>query len=346
MNKIINKTKVLLVVLILPLLGAGCGLSSNTTDGGIYRSLDQGKAWEQKVFVGNGKDGPVTIANINVNKLLSREVDNTLWAVSSNDGIFSSINNGDSWRQIFKLPTKTMVIHPLKPEIFYASSGNKIWRTVDSGAKWETVYVDVTPDSYITDLAVTPLQPEAIFATTSRGALIKGLDNGVRFAPIYFFKDREIISRLIIFGSKPIMYLAEAKGGLWRSVDLGVKWELISDKFFNKSKISSGEFKNIVQFGLNDELLYATSYGLFKVAGAGSIWEILPLLTPARSVTISALQTNSNNTAEIYYTAANTLYHSLDKGRTWQTLALPSTRKPTSLLIKSDNKTLYLGFSK
>ena len=346
MNKIANKISILLVLLILPLLGAGCGLSSNATDGGIYRSLDQGKNWEQKVFVGQGKEGVVTIANVNVSKLISREADNMLWAVAGSDGIFSSVNNSDSWRQIFKQPTKTMVLHPTNPAIFYAASGNKIWRTVDSGVKWESVYIDVTPDSYITDLAVTASQSEMVYATTSRGAVIRGLDNGTRFEQIYFFREKQPISKLLILGTKPIMYLAAGNGVLWRSSDLGTKWEAVSDKFFDKNKIASAEFKNIIQLGAGDELLYATAYGLFKVSEQGRAWKILPLLTPPRSVNISALQASPSSSLEIYYTAAGTLYHSRDLGRTWQTLSLPSTRKPTLLLIKSDNKTLYIGFSK
>ena len=69
------------------------------------------------------------------------------------------------------------------------------------------------------------------------------------------------------------MYLAAGNGVLWRSVIWvqNGKRCLIS---FDKNKIASAEFKNIIQLGAGDELLYATAYGLFKVSEQGRAWKI------------------------------------------------------------------------
>ncbi|MFH1867173.1 MAG: hypothetical protein ABIJ81_03800 [Patescibacteria group bacterium] len=342
-----KKLPILLLLSVVVLTGCSLKIGGGSTDGGIYRSLDKGVAWEQKVFISKGKKQDVTVGNINVNDILFSPLDNrVVYLLSSQSGVFVSANEAEQWEQIFPVGANAITLHPTKKDIIYVVSGNKIYRTLDGAQNWQQVYIEATPETGLNDIVIDFANPQVLYAVTSKGTLLKSSDAGTSWQAIYRFSKE--ISRLYLNpNNTAIIYAAMPSRGLWRSIDRGVTWTDLQPSLEEVVK-RAGSYKKMVFIpGLSDGLLYATSYGLFQSVNGGQNWDNIELVTPPSSVGISMLSVNPQNNQEIYYAINTLIYYTSDGGKTWVINRSPSGRATTALTINpEDPNIMYLGVVK
>ncbi len=336
--------KIAISLFILSLLLGGCALvTPKVLGGGVFKSQDKGATWQQKVFVTKGKKRDVTINSINVSRIMFSPLDNrTMYALSPESGIYLSDNEAEQWRKFFSAGASSLALHPAQKDINYVASGNKIYKTIDGGNNWSQVYIEGTPESGLTDVIIDNSNFNVLYATTSKGTLLKSLDAGNSWQAIYRFTKG--ISRIFLNSQTGIMYAAMPANGLWRSADKGVSWEDLQPNLQNLVK-KPGNFRQMIFIpGLADGLLYVTPYGLFKTVDGGKNWTSMNLVTPPSVVGINTLAVNPQANNEIFYALNFLIYYSSDGGINWVTRPSPAKQAATALAINPDDPNIiYLG---
>jgi photosystem II stability/assembly factor-like uncharacterized protein len=139
--------------------------------------------------------------------------------VGTNDGLFISRDNGESFQQI-ALPEPARRIHtvvcdPRNPETIYVGATAGFFRSMDGGRSWENRGGGMPQGGNIVAIAISPANPDELYVSDeSRGVL-------------YHSKDR---------------------GTNWEKVDISKApslklWSLVSDPF-DANKIYAGSFSS------------------------------------------------------------------------------------------------------
>ncbi|MBI5466283.1 MAG: hypothetical protein HY974_03265 [Candidatus Kerfeldbacteria bacterium] len=350
-GRIVRLVPLLLLALILS--GASCGfrVRTATPNGGVYRTSDGGKTWRQVVAAGLVKDKPVTIANLDIKKLLISPLDDrVVYALAGRDGVYESQDSGENWHKFFSsLAVQDLVLHPQLRDTLYLAAANRILRTSNGGKDWQEVYLESTPDVSITTLVIDTKNAQVLYAGTSNGGLLRSQDGGSSWQQVHFFKFKQKVAQIAVSPQdSKVIYAALPSGSLWRTADSGQNWTEVSLVFRDKLKINIGSYRALTFLPAGkDGLLYATQYGLFRSLDGGTSWEEVKLVTPPNSINITGLVVSPGNGQEISYVAPAAFYRSRDGGRSWETMSLPANRHPAALVMSPrEAKVLYLGFSK
>lgn len=337
----------------LTIVGASCGSSSSGRgDGGVFKSLDQGTTWEQKIFIAQQGRRAVTIANVDVEKLILDPTNaDTMYVASKTDGIFKTTTAGEQWEQL-NTPQdriRDFVIHPVDTAKLYAVQAQHIFKSSDAGATWEIVYTDTEAGTNMTRLALDPARPQRLYAATSSGRFLLTENEGVDWRTVY--QVDEPITGLIILPSHPnTLYAVELETALHRSVDAGKTWVNLFDTEVFRTQM--GGASQIQQFSIdpkNPQSLYASSrVGMIHSTDGGESWEFVNTLIPkdaAENRAIRAFSISPHNASELYFAVGHLIHKSTDSGVTWQTIeTFPSSRRITTLLFHPNNdQILYAG---
>jgi photosystem II stability/assembly factor-like uncharacterized protein len=183
------------------------------TGGGVWKTENGGASWEN-VSDGyfGGSVGAVAVSEWDPNVVYVGLGEKTVRGnVSPGDGLWKSMDAGDSWTKLGLEDTQHIArvrIHPRDPDLVYvAAMGHLfgpndergVFRSRDGGATFERVLF-VNEDAGAVDLVMDPTNPRILYASFWR----------VRRTP----------------------YSLESGGegsGLWKSVDGGDSWSLLSE---------------------------------------------------------------------------------------------------------------------
>lgn len=340
-----------LLLSTLTLTGAACsiGFTPPKPDGGVFKSTDQGKTWNQTVFVTRTQKEVITIGTLTINELVVSPVDSsTVYALTAEQGLYETVNGGDSWQQVFNSSVTSVAPDPQRHDVLMLASGNKIYRTTDNGQNWQVVYLEATPNAAVREVAIQPNTPKLAYAATSQGVIIRSLNEGSSWQQVHYFGGPGV-KQLIVNPKDPkVMYAALDNDGLFRSDDQGNTWLDITQNLHKQLNLDPGHVRSL-SFIVSrpDGVLLATDYGLFRTFDSGNTWENLQLVTLPRGVKIVGVQINPGNVNNIFYGTDVTVYRSIDAGQTWQTLVPPAPHPVTTLALNPrDPNIVYLGFGR
>jgi hypothetical protein len=147
--------------------------------GGLFKSANSGSTFTP-VFetYGSASFGDVAIDPTNANIVYAGTgEENNRQSSTFGDGIYKSIDGGNSWRNIGLTETQTIsriVIDPRNPEVVYVaanghlfgpSADRGIYKTTNGGRTWEKIkYVD--ENTGFTDLAIDRSNPNTLYAAS------------------------------------------------------------------------------------------------------------------------------------------------------------------------------------
>lgn len=127
-------------------------------------------------------------ANLATNSIIpaisTAQAGNYLWAVegegSWSDGMYNSVNFGDSWIVSEYWPFMTdILINQIDPNTVYAAdSGNGVKRTINNGLIWETINEQLG-DSVVFCLAQSPMDTIHLYAGTEHGLYVYDFTTGI-----------------------------------------------------------------------------------------------------------------------------------------------------------------------
>ncbi len=234
------------------------------TGGGIWRTTDGGRSWENisDGFFG-GSIGAIEVAPSDHNVLYAGGGEVTVRGnVSYGSGMWRSTDAGQTWSAAGLKNSRHIPrirVHPNNPDLVYAavlgdlfksSDERGVYRSKDGGKTWERILF-VNADAGAVDLCMDPTNPRILYAGTWRirrtpyslssggagSGLWKSTDSGDTWTEITRNeglpqKDTIGIIGVTVSPANPqrVWAIVEAEnGGVFRSDDGGKKWTKLND---------------------------------------------------------------------------------------------------------------------
>ncbi|MFZ9815583.1 MAG: WD40/YVTN/BNR-like repeat-containing protein, partial [Candidatus Kapaibacteriota bacterium] len=145
---------------------------------GLIKSVDGGLTWTQTGLNYQQKDTRA------LSRVLVHPTNTSIILVGGNNGIHRSTDGGVTFNTRFVGDVKDMEMKPDDPSVYYATSGSKIYISRDAGDKWTELKSNIPTTIGRIAIAVTPAEPEAIFALTAKrgswdfGGFYRSYDGG------------------------------------------------------------------------------------------------------------------------------------------------------------------------
>ncbi|MGA1277706.1 MAG: T9SS type A sorting domain-containing protein [Candidatus Kapaibacteriota bacterium] len=145
---------------------------------GLIKSVDGGLTWTQTGLNYQQKDTRA------LSRVLVHPTNTSIILVGGNNGIHRSTDGGVTFNTRFVGDVKDMEMKPDDPSVYYATSGSKIYISRDAGDKWTELKSNIPTTIGRIAIAVTPAEPEAIFAITAKrgswdfGGFYRSYDGG------------------------------------------------------------------------------------------------------------------------------------------------------------------------
>ncbi len=325
---------------------------SSVRDGGIWRSLDRGENWEQKVAISKNQ----TIATSNVSTIsLDPRDPKIIYLGTRGEGIYKSMDGGEVWYHLDDLNNLALdkranvydiAIDARDTNIIYAgvyqNRLGRLLRSGDAGKNWQEVY-RVSREQYaVFAVEIDSYDPSVVYVGTAEGGLLKSIDYGKSWKVIKWFDDVITDIKVDPYDTRTV-FVSTFRKGVYKTVDKGGSWqELAGLKNFPKE---IEEMQVLVMDNKNPNVLYlGAKYGLLKSFDGGQNWQKVNIVIPPNSVSVSAIALDPLTSAFLYYAAGNVIYRTQDNGQTWTVHPIASTKKVKDIAIDPHGpQVIYAG---
>ncbi|HEX2585916.1 MAG TPA: hypothetical protein VHL14_12345 [Steroidobacteraceae bacterium] len=299
------------------------------TGDGAYLSDDGGTNWAPR---SSGIRGVFT------NRLISVPAKGTeparIYAINyyGTRGFYSYDASTQNWSQLGRSSLfaidPNLLISSLAPDfndsnVLYAGgeSSKGLYRSKDRGASWQKFSSELDAQ-YISDVAVSPSNPQQIFAVGS--SIMYSENSGINFVPrsnganiygrVYLAFDRKDPTTLFVY--------ADGTHGvpIYKTEDSGMNWTPSSSGIVS----DGGEYRilRVVVDPSDSSIVYAaTSNGLYKSTTGGSSW--IPLVANSFDMDFDLDVTNPSHLIRLVRNQQYSIYRSVDAGATWEGLNSP-----------------------
>ena len=193
-------------------------------------------------------------------------------ATGGNTGLIKSTDGGKTWQQVATVLDPPVDFHAMSVTkvdsniiIGFDSEGRGLFKTIDAGKNWQTLQF---PD-YVTALAISPTDPNVIFAGTGKG-IYQSSDGANTWTQIRQYKGLLVFA--LTFDENGILYISTDTFGLSKSVDLGKTWESVNTPKFTITSIAADSQNN---------RLYIAGYvsdgyqEVYKSSDDGNSWDLI-----------------------------------------------------------------------
>ncbi len=344
MNQKINKIFLFSLVALMAVSFTGClNLSGSTTKApeknnnqGVFKSVDGGKTWEQKVDIEGG-------GLIDSVKILSMKMDpqnnNILYLGTTANGLYKSSNGADSWEKITDengILSENAAVYDIAVEkgnsdiVYIATLNNnrgELLKTEDGGKSWKQAYIISEQSKPVYAVEIDPKSQNLIYIGTAQGGFIESKNWGREWETITWFDSGVEVKDILIDFWNTSGIILRLSNGLVKSTDRGGKWEDLGPKVTSSvSGIKVSAINSITMHPANPLIIYITYSNLALVTkDGGNKWEKLNTITPSKTVIGSVPQVKQVGIIGdiIYYGAGNVLYKSENAGGTWTMYNIP-----------------------
>ena len=352
-----KKSLLFIAIILVAFSTSGCikfKTSNNVSDtnGGVFKTVNMGTTWTQKVLIPTTSGKPKSFAGINVASFAMDPSDNgALYFGTVGNGLLYTYDGADNWRVaagLGKVTVRAVAVDPNSKCIIYAAVGNKVYKSTDCNRTWEQTYYDNDKKATVDAIAIDHYDSDNIYITISRGDIVKSVNGGAEWTTVYRAKDQ--VPELVINpnDSREIFAVTDEKG-VYRSSDSGYSWkemEKLSDTL-KEEKLGFSISSFVVVKGEAGVMLMATKNGMLRTLDNGETWERINVIPTEKKAVINDLVVNNDNYDEIFYITNTTFYRSPDGGESWGTQSLPTSRRGWGLLLDpEDSNIIYMAVYK
>ncbi len=165
---------------------------------GVYKSLDGGKTWNNVGLEASEHIGKILI-DPRDSDVVYVAAEGPLWAAGGDRGVYKTQDGGETWDHVLEISENTGVtdleLDPRNPDVLYAAAYQRrrhiwsllaggeesgIYKTTNSGADWRELDNGLpSGDMGRIGLAVSPIEPDIVYATIEAGEDDKGFYRSV-----------------------------------------------------------------------------------------------------------------------------------------------------------------------
>ena len=338
-----------------------------TTGGGLWKTEDAGISWKNisDGYFATGSVGAVAVSESDNNIVLVGMGESPVRGVmtSSGDGVYKSIDGGETWVHLGLENTKHISqvrIHPSNPNIIYVSAQGSpygdtkergIYRTLDGGETWENILF-VDSSSGAVDLAMDYTNPRVLYASfwdhqrlpwyvRSGGegsGIWKSIDGGDNWKKLHEGLPKSLMGKIGVAVSranpKLVYAIVESNdGGLYRSDNGGESWKLINDERVLRAR--SWYYMHIYADPSDENIVYVLNAPMMKSIDGGKTFSNIPVPHGDNHY----LWINPNNSDILINSNDGGANISFNGGKSWST----QKNQPTSQFyrVNVDNRFPY-----
>lgn len=194
--------------------------------GGVFKSKDGGDTWHE---LSEMKDESVRAIALDPN-------DSKILVAGTLKAVFRTTDAGESWERISPkghtdlINFHSVAIDPRDTNVIFAGTTHLPWKTTDCGKSWFSIKEGIIDDSDIFSIAIMDDNPDRVFASACSGIYASDNAGGLwtKVQGIPFSSRRTHI--IYPHPSRPEVVFAGTTQGLWRSMDSGKTWQLMTTK--------------------------------------------------------------------------------------------------------------------
>lgn len=336
---------------------------------GVSKSTDGGISWRWTDL--NYYHLPVRALTIDPSR------PQTVYAGSTNAGVFKSINAGEKFDAINTGLSEpeifSLAIDPTEPATIYAGTMNGIYESPDRGISWNQSSLDNT---VVNVIVIDPVTPQTIYAGTNAG-IYKSTNGASDWISTNSGLANLKAHALLIDPPALDTIFAGTEQGLYKSTNGGSNWKLsgLADQYIRALALDpstpetvyagtgTGVYKsidggnewsnmsselsdiNIISMALDPNApltIYAATEigGVCKSTNGGFHWKVINNFA-SRAV----LVIDPSDSRTVYAASSRKIYKSGDWGENWTTLDpdLPPSDKLSMAIDPTARQTLYVG---
>jgi photosystem II stability/assembly factor-like uncharacterized protein len=339
------------VLVIFVLVGQGCfslGTQQEARDdGGVFKSLDAGQTWEQRVAYPTPK-GVQQLKQLSVDNLtIDPQDSNVIYLGSKGSGLLYSEDAAVSWERPRNSALRNGEVEDISVDptdvctVYFVKSKN-LHKTDDCLRSADNeVYVETRSRVAIESVEVDWFDPSVVWLGLSNGDLLKSTNGGDTWSNVMnvgsdvtdIIVNLKDSRRIMVATDGDGFYTTRDGGGSWTQFEEGLEdWR------------GSEDVRHLSQSNNSGVVVAASDYGLLRSFDFGQSWEPIELLTAPGDVDILGLAVDPQNADRIYYTADSTFYRTKDGGGAWTTKQIPTTKLVEAIAVNpEDSDVVYTG---
>jgi photosystem II stability/assembly factor-like uncharacterized protein len=247
---------------------------------------------------------------------------------------------------------QALAIDPRQPATLYALSSRGIFKSVDRGAAWSSVWIWPAGVFFSSGkLAIDPASG-TVYASDPYNGVFRGTDGGTSWSqvlPVYGIRDLAVDGR-----SPGRIYVGTEAGGVYRSDDSGSAWTTANHglRELGFTAVAADPHTPGVLFTIANPLPVAplgfSPQFLLRSTDGGATWSS-PFGDPNNSPFANAIVADSSRPGTWYLATSNSVLKTRNDGQTWENANL-GLRLPefvfTLILAPSNPDALYaIGWS-
>lgn len=359
-----NKTKIatLVGIFAVSLVLSGCsiqgiGVTKNQLDnkGGVYKSTDGAKTFEQKVKINETSSlGTATILSLALDPNNSERV-----FAGTKNGLYRSENGGEVWEKMTgtyrtsrgqdnegKIETdlqsiRDIVINPKNSDVMYVPSKikgtgvGKIMRTEDGGKHWDEIYTQSTEEGSIFSIAIDHQNPNVLYAGDSSGGVFKSEDEGNTWKPLHWHESG-IKSIEVDNVNSQIVYFISSKSKGIRTENGGEGFIEINSKGLIYTLFPHPYVEGVIYLSDKEGLHFSTD--------KGELLNPIYALRAPEEINARGMAVSPNDDRVIYFISGKAVHKSVNAGESWKPIEFSVPRTIQAILIDHENTDiLYIG---
>lgn len=218
-----------------------------TQNGGLRRTTNSGSSWSSATSGITTNEGVTWVAPI-----IAHPTESGVF-FTARTRVYKTTNNAQSWTAISSnvngtTAVREMTISKTNPQLLYASSSNKVYRSDDGGATWTNVSTGL-PSKTVTTVLVHPSQENIVYVTFSGfggSKVYKSIDKGTTWISIagdlpdspvndIWVTDRDATNPNSYFVATDVgVFLTRNDGQTWVDLDNGLPNTVIKHLDFSE----------------------------------------------------------------------------------------------------------------
>jgi photosystem II stability/assembly factor-like uncharacterized protein len=299
--------------------------------GAIAVSADHGVTWSRR---------DAGLENVSIRALANDPQNPETIIAGGLDGVYRSIDDGRTWAKLSEHENvESLAIDPRMSERIYVGTWRQAWRTDDGGKSWKHIEKGMVLDTDVFAFNLDSRNPDNIWIATC-GWVYNSPDRGDTWTR---YRDGFNNRRVHAVDYDPLnanCVYAGSVGGLYRTLDSGKSWQVISDEnlVVNAIAIHPERPHRIILGTEGDGVYVSPDRGKSFARSNRGLYNVkVTALVPDTRVP------NRLYAAVMFGGAASGVYRSIDGGKNWDRLSATPLPEVLSLVMQDNVDVRFLA---